>query len=76
MRSASILAGTVLILLGARAHAAEPPSLPDPIMTPGAVDPAVTWDVVCNGTTRKRRHVSTAMKAAALRFARRIIFDA
>ena len=66
MRSASILAGSVLVLLSASARAAEPPSLPDPIMTPGAVDPAATWDVVCNGTTRTRRHVSAAMKAEVL----------
>ena len=66
MRSTSILAGSVLILLSAPALAAEPPSLPDPIMTPGAVEPAATWDVVCNGTTRTRRNVSAAMKAAVL----------
>lgn len=66
MRSASILAGSVLVILSASARAAEPPSLPDPIMTPGAFDPAATRDVVCNGTTRSRRHVSTAMKAAVL----------
>jgi hypothetical protein len=64
MRFASILAGSVLVLLSAPAHAVEQPALPDPIMTPGAVDPAATRDVVCNGTTRTRRHVSAAMKAA------------
>ena len=57
---------SVLVLLSVSARAAEPPSLPDPIMTPGAVDPAATWNVVCNGTTRSRRHVSAAMKAAVL----------
>lgn len=51
--------------ISARA-ADDPPSLPDPIMTPGAVDPAATRDVVCNGTTRGRRHVTLAMKDAAL----------
>ena len=66
MRSASILAGSVLLLLSAPARAAEPPATPDSIMTPGAVDPAATRDVVCNGTTRSRRHVSSAMKAAVL----------
>ena len=66
MRSASILAGSVLVLLSVPTSAAEPPSLPDPIMTPGAVDPSATRDVVCNGTTRSRRHVSTAMKASVL----------
>ena len=35
-------------------------------MTSGAVDEAATRDVVCNGTTSLRRHVSTAMKAAVL----------
>ena len=66
MRSASILAGPLLLLLSAPTRAADELSLPDPIMTPGATEPAATWDVVCNGTTRTRRHVSTAMKAAVL----------
>ena len=54
-RLALILAANI----SARA-ADDPPSLPDPIMTPGAVDPAATCDVVCNGTTRERRHVAAA----------------
>ena len=66
MRSASILAGSVFILLSAPARAEELPSLPDPIMTPGAVDLAATREVVCNGTTRTRRHVSATMKAEVL----------
>lgn len=65
MRSALTLAGSVFIY-SAAAHAAEPPVLPDPIMTPGAVDPAATRDVICNSTTRERRHVTTAAKRAVL----------
>ena len=35
-------------------------------MTPGAVDPAATIEVVCSGTTRERRHVTAAEKAEVL----------
>ena len=66
MRSASILAGSIFILLSAPTYAAKQPALPDPIMMPGAVDPAAARDVICNGTTGARRHVSTATKAAVL----------
>ena len=66
MRSSSIFVGSLVVLLCTPASAAERPSLPDPIMTPGAVDPAATRDVICNGTTRDRRHVTAAMKAEVL----------
>lgn len=41
-------------------------SMPNTIDTPGAADPAATWNVICNGTTRDRRHVTAAMKAEVL----------
>ena len=66
MRFTSILVGSLVVSLCTPASAAEPPSLPDPIMTPGAIDPAATRDVVCNGTARDRRHVTAAMKAEVL----------
>src|ERR1700712_774034 len=34
-------------------------ALPDPIMTPGAADPAVDLNEICNGTTKHRRPPST-----------------
>lgn len=45
---------------------ADDVSMPNTIDTPGATDPAATWDVICNGTTRDRRHVTAAMKAEVL----------
>ncbi len=48
------------------ARAAGAPAQPDPIMTPGAADQTATRDVVCNGTTRERRHVSEATKREVL----------
>ena len=41
-------------------------ALPDPTMTPGAIDPLATLDVICNRTTKERRHVSAATKADVL----------
>ena len=35
-------------------------ALPDPGMTPGAIDPTVTLDQICNGTTKARRPRTTA----------------
>ena len=66
MRSTSVFVGSLAVLLSAPASAAAPPSLPDPIMTPGAIDPAATREVVCNSSTRDRRRVTTAMKAEVL----------
>ena len=40
------------------AHAED--ALPDPTMTPGAVDPLVTLSDICNGTTKERRPRTTA----------------
>ena len=34
--------------------------LPDPTLTPGITDPAVTLETICTRTTRERRHVSPA----------------
>ena len=39
---------------------------PDPIMTPGAVDPHVTLADICTGRTKERRHVSPATRAKVL----------
>ena len=36
---------------------------PDPLMTPGAIDPNVTLADICTGTTKTRRHVSPATRA-------------
>jgi hypothetical protein len=35
--------------------AADEYALPDPIMTPGAIDPLVDLNEICNGTTKRRR---------------------
>jgi hypothetical protein len=47
------------VLFAAPAVAQEAPSLPDPLMTPGAVDHAVDLNEICNGTTKHRRLPST-----------------
>ena len=39
----------------------DAPALPDPAMTPGAIDPSVTLSNICNGTTRSRRPRTTAI---------------
>ena len=47
---------------GTQAEPAPPAAsyaLPDPIMTPGTVDPAVDLNEICNGTTKHRRPPST-----------------
>ena len=67
LTSSSVALALLLVLaVPSGASAAELPALPDPIMTPGAVDPAATLDVVCNGTTRERRHVTAAERAEVL----------
>ena len=40
--------------------AAQTYLLPDPTLTPGAVDPVVSLETICNRTTRERRHVLPA----------------
>ena len=52
----------VFLATPARAEVA----LPDPAMTPGAVDPSVTLDQICNGTTRTRRRPVTVLCNQAL----------
>ena len=42
------------------------PALPDPTMTPGAADPAVSLDRICTETTRHRRLASTKLCDAVL----------
>ena len=67
LTSSSVALALLLVLaVPSGASAAELPALPDPIMTPGAIDPAATLGVICNGTTRERRHVSAAEKAEVL----------
>lgn len=41
-------------------------SVPNVLLTPGAVDPTVTLDTICNRTTRERRRVPFATSAAIL----------
>lgn len=48
------------LILTAPARAADV-ALPDPTMTPGGIDPAVTLSEICNGTTKKRRPRTTAI---------------
>lgn len=38
---------------------AEDIEMPDPLMTPGAVDPSVDLSAICNGTTKTRRARTT-----------------
>ena len=39
----------------------DAPALPDPTMTPGAIDRRVTLSDICNGTTRSRRPRTTVL---------------
>jgi hypothetical protein len=58
---AMIRKATVLVaaLLTQTAFAQQAPALPDPLMTPGAVDRSVDLSEICNGTTKHRRLPST-----------------
>lgn len=49
------------LVASAAAQPIADPALPDPAMTPGGVDPAVTLSDICNGTTKKRRPRTTAI---------------
>ncbi len=40
--------------------------LPNPFVTPGAIDPKITLSDICNGTTRSRRRVTAATRAKVL----------
>ena len=67
LTSSSVALALLLVLaVPLSASAAELPALPDPIMTPGAINPAAMLGVICNGTTRERRHVTAAEKAEVL----------
>jgi hypothetical protein len=63
-----IIAIAILILLAVRAFAGDPPLRPDPHLTPGATDPAVTQaniqTMICRagGYTKSVRHTSEALK--------------
>ena len=58
-----VLAGAALLVTFTSAlyAADDAPALPDPAMTPGAIDPSVTLSNICNGTTRSRRPRTTAI---------------
>jgi hypothetical protein len=63
LRRAAVAALIIAPFATARA---DDVSMPNTIDTPGAADPAASWGVICNGTTRERRHVTAAMKAEVL----------
>ncbi len=58
MRLVIMAVTTILVASAARA---EEPVRPDPTMTPGAIDTAVTLDRICTETTRHRRPPSTKL---------------
>ena len=60
------LVTAVAATLGAGAARADEMALPDPMMTPGAVDPTATLAVVCAHDTRSRRRVKTATRDKVL----------
>ena len=41
-------------------------AVPDPLLTPGGVNPAATLDVICDTTTKARRNVTPATRAKVL----------
>ncbi len=62
IRKATFAALATLVLAApATGQDAADPARPDPTMTPGVVDPAVTLDRICNETTRHRRPPSTKL---------------
>ncbi len=42
-------------------------SVPDPLLTPGGINPSATLDVICTTTTKARRNVTPATRAKVLR---------
>ncbi len=67
MSRIAALVCAVAAVLAASAAVGEDLARPDPIMTPGAVDPHVTLADICTGHTKERRHVSPATRAKVLR---------
>jgi hypothetical protein len=60
MKTLSIFAA---LLLSTTAYAADKPILPDPVMTPGVVDPAATKEKICtSGYTATVRNVPDSLK--------------
>ena len=57
----AIAGAALLVTFPSALYAAAAPALPDPAMTPGAIDPSVTLSDICNGTTRSRRPRTTAI---------------
>lgn len=56
----------VSLILGTATAAADELAVPNPILTPGAIDPAASVGIVCNRSTKERRSVTASMKAAVL----------
>ena len=67
MSRIAALVCAVAAVLAASAAVGEDLARPDPIMTPGAVDPHVRLADICTGQTKERRHVSPATRAKVLR---------
>lgn len=66
-RTSTLLCAVAFMVASIGAASSQDLARPDPIMTPGAVDPGVTLADICTGTTKSRRHVSPATRAKVLR---------